>query len=181
MFYFYLWMNSLTKITLVLSFFILAATSCLKPESFPNEPIIEFVDFTPFGDSGKLKFSFTDGDGDIGLTQNQLSPPFDTSSYYYYNLYIHYYEKMNGVWVRGTADPGGNNFPTADSITFAYRLENITPIGQNTALRGEVQVTMEPFHFNINSNHNDSLRYEFLLIDRNLNISNIVETPLIVR
>ena len=106
-----------TKITLVLSFFTLGLASCLKPESFPNEPSIEFVDFTALGDSGRLTFNFTDGDGDIGLSQTQLSPPFDTSSYFYYNLYIHYYEKMNGGWVRGTADPGGNNFPTADSIT----------------------------------------------------------------
>ena len=142
-----------TKITLVLSFFTLGLASCLKPESFPNEPSIEFVDFTAL----------------------------DTSSYFYYNLYIHYYEKMNGSWVRGTADPGGNNFPTADSITFAYRLENITPIGQNTALRGEIQVILEPFYFNVNSNHNDSLKYEFLLIDRSQNISNIIETPIILR
>ncbi len=179
MFYFYQRMYSLTKITLVWSFLILFTTSCLKPESFPDEPVIEFVDFTALGDSGKLTFSFTDGDGDIGLTQNQLSPPFDSLSYYYYNLYIHYYEKMNGVWVRGTAHP--DNFPTADSITWAYRLDNITPIGQNTALRGEVEIILEPRYFNSSSNHNDSLRYEFLLIDRNLNISNIVETPLIVR
>ena len=170
-----------TKITLVLSFFTLGLASCLKPESFPNEPSIEFVDFTALGDSGRLTFNFTDGDGDIGLSQTQLSPPFDTSSYFYYNLYIHYYEKMNGSWVRGTADPGGNNFPTADSITFAYRLENITPIGQNTALRGEIQVILEPFYFNVNSNHNDSLKYEFLLIDRSQNISNIIETPIILR
>ena len=174
-------MNLHTKITLVLSFLILIATSCLKPESFPKEPAIEFVGFEALGDSGKLTISFTDGDGDIGLTQSQLSPPFDTSSYFYYNLYIHYYEKMNGQWVRATADPGGNNFPTADSITFAYRLENITPSGQNTALRGDIEVILEPFYFNTNSNHNDSLKYEILLIDRSTSISNLVETPLIVR
>ena len=88
---------------------------------------------------------------------------------------------MNGQWVRGTADPGGNNFPTADSITFSYRLENITPSGQNTALRGEIDVVLEPFFFNSNSNFNDSIRYEIILIDRSLNVSNVLQTPLILR
>ena len=170
-----------TKIALVLSFTVSFFVSCLKPEAFPVEPAIDFVSFEALGDSGVITFSFTDGDGDIGLGQEQLSPPFDTSSYYYYNLYINYYEKMNGSWVRGTADPLGNNFPTADSITYSYRLENITPIGQNKALRGEVQIVMEPYFFNTSSNHNDSVRYEIMLIDRSLNHSNLLETPLIVR
>ncbi len=174
-------MKILTKITLVLSIMVSLLTSCLKPESFPPEPAIEFVSFEAQGDSGIIVFSFTDGDGDIGLNQDQLDPPFDTSSLYYYNLYIHYYEMMDGDWVRGTADPGGNNFPTADSITFSYRIEDITPIGQNKALRGEIQIIMEPYYFNSYSNHNDSLRYELMLIDRSLNHSNLLETPLIVR
>lgn len=88
---------------------------------------------------------------------------------------------MNGSWVRGTADPLGNNFPTADSINFAYRLENITPIGQNKALKGEIEINMEPYYFNSYSNHNDSIRYEIMLIDRSLNISNIIQSPLILR
>ena len=76
-----------TKIVLVLSFAVSFLASCLKPQSFPPEPAIEFVSFEAQGDSGIIVFSFTDGDGDIGLGQEQLDPPFDTSSYYYYNLY----------------------------------------------------------------------------------------------
>ena len=174
-------MRFYTKITLVLLIIVTFLSSCLKPESFPPEPEIEFVSFEAQGDSGIITFSFTDGDGDIGLGQEQLNPPFDTSSYYYYNLYLNYYEMMNGTWVRGTADPLGNNFPTADSITFSYRLENITPLGQNKALRGEIQIIMEPYYFNSYSNHNDSIRYEIMLIDRSLNHSNLLETPLILR
>tara|TARA_B100001093_G_C26621722_1_gene924928 strand:- start:19 stop:546 length:528 start_codon:yes stop_codon:yes gene_type:complete len=169
------------KIYFVFLLFIFTCFSCLKPETFPNEPIIEFLDFEVQGDSGKISFSFTDGDGDIGLSQNQISPPFDTSSFYYYNLYINYYEMMNGSWVRATADPGGNNFPTADSITFSYRLENLTPTGQNKALRGDVEIILEPYYFNPVSNHSDSIKFSILLIDRSLNFSNIVESPLILR
>ncbi|MDG2343657.1 MAG: hypothetical protein P8L23_03670 [Flavobacteriales bacterium] len=170
-----------TKINFVFLLFLFVCFSCLKPVTFPNEPIIEYLGFVAEGDSGKISFSFTDGDGDIGLNQNQISPPFDTSSYYYYNLYINYYEMMNGSWVRATADPGGNNFPTADSITFSYRLENLTPTGQNKALRGDIEITMEPHYFNPISNHNDSIKFSILLIDRAQNHSNVIESPLIVR
>jgi len=162
-------------------FLVLSPISCLKLETYPNEPEIEYLDFISDGNTATISFSFTDGDGNIGLSQNQLDAPFDTSSYFYYNLYINYFEMMDGSWVRGTADPLGNNFPTADSITFAYRLENITPIGQNKALKGEIEITMEPYYFNSYSNHNDSIRYEIILIDRSLNISNIIQSPLISR
>ncbi len=43
---------------------------------------------------GVLKFSFTDGDGDIGLAQGDTIPPHD------YNLYIDYFEKQNGEYVK---------------------------------------------------------------------------------
>ena len=74
----------------------------------------------------KIVFSFTDGDGDIGLDQNILTPPHEPGNFYYYNLYITYYELMDGQWIRATADPLGNNSPFADSITYSYRIENIS-------------------------------------------------------
>ena len=49
-------------------------------------------------------------------------------------------------------------------LLFSYRLENITPIGQNKALRGEIEIVMEPYFYI--SNHIDSIRYEILLIDK---------------
>ena len=87
---------------------------------------------------------------------------------------------MDGEWVRGTADPGGNNFPTADSIVFAFRVENITPTGQNKALKGDVDIILEPSYYNHNSHHSDSIKYEITLIDRALHVSNTIETPLIL-
>ncbi len=159
---------------------IFFATSCLKPETFPPEPAIEFQSFQAMGDSGLVTISFTDGDGDIGLNENDTLAPYAPNTYFYYNMYLEYFEMMDGQWVRGTTDPNGENFPTADSITFAFRLEDITPIGQNKALKGDIQITLEPFYFNINSNHSDSIKYEIVLIDRSLNVSNRIETPLIV-
>ena len=178
-------MNFETSKIIIVFLIMLFFTACLKPVSYPDEPIIEYVGFEKLSDSGKITFSFTDGDGDIGLDQNMVNGEFAPGSFYHYNLYINYFEMMNGQWVRGTADPNGNNFLDSlqldDTIFYPYRLENITPTGQNKALNGTIEITLEPRYFNPFSNHNDSIMYKILLIDRSLNHSNLLSTPLIVR
>ena len=174
-------MKLITKITVVSvilgTFFI---SSCLKPEEFPDEPKIEFVSFEAQGDSsGVFVISFTDGNGDIGLDIGDTLNPYEPSSYYYYNMYFDYYEIVDGDTVRGTSDP--NNFPTADPITLAFRIENITPIGQNKALKGEIKTTLEPRYYHLGATSNDSILYKIVLIDRALNLSNELITPIITR
>ena len=171
----------ISKSKIAIVFLPFSLLSCLKPISYPNEPIIEYVGFESQSDSGKLTFSFTDGDGDLGLDQNILTPPHEPGNFYYYNLYVNYYELMDGEWIRGTADPLGNNSPFADSITYSYRIENISPTGQNKALRGGIDIVLEPFYFNPYSTHSDSIKFSILFIDRSLNHSNIVFSPTIVR
>lgn len=174
-------MKFITKITVVfvlLSTFLLS--SCLKPEEFPDEPKIEFISFEAQGDSsGIFVISFTDGNGDIGLDIQDTLTPFDPDSYYYYNMYFDYYEIVDGDTVRGTSDP--NNFPTADPISLAFRVENITPIGQNKALKGEIKTTLEPRYYHFGATSNDSILYKIVLIDRALNVSNELVTPIITR
>lgn len=173
-------MNLKTKIGVVflISQFILLS-SCLKVETYPDEPVISYKSFEIFGDSAIITISFTDGNGDIGLSKGDTLGDFAPNSYFYFNAYLEYYELMNGVWVKGTADPGGNNFPTADTIVFKNRLPNITPIGQNKALKGDIRLTLEPNFYNPISNFNDSVKYRITLIDRALNISNTIETEII--
>ena len=172
--------NITTKIIIV---FLLLVTflSCLKPETYPDEPKIEFIDFVASSDSGTLTFSFTDGDGNIGLDQNMLDYPFEPGSFYHHNIYINYYEIVNGELVKGTSDPDGNNSPNYDTVFFPYRIEVLTPSGQNKALKGTISIVLEPYYFNPNSISSDSIKYEILLIDRNLNHSNLLLSPLIVR
>lgn len=173
-------MISKTKISVVfiLSQLILLS-SCLKVETYPNEPTIEYKSFEVFQDSAIVTISFTDGNGDIGLETGDTLGNFAPDSFFYYNAYLEYYEFMNGEWVKGTADPAGNNFPTSDTIVFSNRLPNITPIGQNKALKGDIKLTLEPNYFNPISNYNDSIKYKIFIIDRALNISNTVETEII--
>ncbi|MFT5600642.1 MAG: hypothetical protein ACI8Q1_003446 [Parvicella sp.] len=177
-------MNALryrTTIIWATSLLIIFVSSCIKPISFPETPAVEFVSFTPLGDSGLISLTFTDGDGDIGLNIGDTTGDFSANSFYHYNLYLEYYEMMEGEWVKGTIDPSGNNFPTGDTINFQFRIKNLTPIGQNKALKGTINVVMEPTYFNPFSNHNDSIKFAITLIDRGLRSSNRLETPLIVR
>lgn len=149
--------------------------SCLKPEVYPVEPVIEFSKFERYGDTAALFINFTDGDGDIGLEDYQDDPPYDTSSIYYYNLFVRYYEKVNGVFQPGLSVPAG------EPIEFNYRIQNITPEGQNKALRGEIRVSLSPSFYNPFSTDSDTIMYKIQLCDRALHMSNVVESGVIIR
>lgn len=163
------------------SLLIISVSSCLKPISYPDEPSLDTITYTEMGDSLMLTMTFTDGDGDVGLNDSDTTGDFNSNSFYHYNLYIEYYEMMNGTWTKGTQDPSGNNSPLADTINFSYRIKNLTPVGQNKTLKGTINVTLEPIFYNPFSNHSDSIKYRVLLIDRSLNISNTIESETIVR
>ena len=59
-----------SKVKIVIVFLSMCLISCIKTVTFQNEPFIEYLSFESLSDSGKLTFSFTDGNGDIGLDQN---------------------------------------------------------------------------------------------------------------
>ena len=88
-------MNLRTKIGVVfiLSQLILLS-SCLKVEVYPDEPVITYKSFEVFGDSAIITISFTDGDGDIGLSTGDTIGNYAPDSYFYFNAYLEYYEYM---------------------------------------------------------------------------------------
>lgn len=147
--------------------------ACFKAVDYPVEPVISAPEFTDMGDSAVLSFQFTDGDGDIGLNDNEDQPPYDTSSYYYYNIYMDYYEKddVNG-WQRGLDLAG-------DSISFKYRIERINVKGKQRGMKGRIDVTLYSFQ-NPFSTQSDTIKFTVKLIDRALNESNVIETEEIV-
>jgi len=165
----------MTKVSLIfmLSCSCILISSCFKKVNYPLEPIISNPSFIIYADSAVLTFEFTDGDGDIGLSNNEMSPPYDSTSYYYYNLYVDYYEKddVNG-WQRGLNLAG-------DSITFAYRLKPIIIKGKERGIKGKMDVTMKTYK-NPFSSQSDTIKFTIKLIDRSLNESNTIETNEIV-
>lgn len=148
--------------------------SCKPEDQYPDTPAIEYNSFVADGDAGKLTINFTDGDGDIGLKESDIQPPFDTSSVYFNNCFIAYEEKVNGQWQTGL-DQLGN------PVTFKYRVPYVTPEGQNKALKGKIDIFITPFYYNPMSVDSDTIRFKIKLVDRALHESNEVISEEIIR
>lgn len=166
-------MKTLSKILLILVFSISAFLfSCREKVKYPVIPFIEYADFTKIpttnniDDKGILKFSFTDGDGDIGLAPADTLFPFDPGSQWYYNLFIIYYEKQNGIYVAVDLPMTNNS-----------RIPVITPEGENKSIKGDIEV--ELFINNPTSSY-DTICFDVQIADRALNLSNTIRTPDIV-
>jgi hypothetical protein len=159
-----------------LFFFILSllVCGCFKDQDYNEVLEIEFIDFVQNGDSAKLSFSFQDGEGDIGLSDDQIMAPYNPDSKYYYNVYMVYYEKddVNG-WVVGK-DVNG------DSIVFKNRIRPLY-FGKPKGLKGKIIATIEPIFYNPFSIESDTIKYKILLIDRALHLSNWTESNEIIR
>lgn len=152
----------------VLVVLVTMALGCLKVETLPPEPTIEFVSFQQFADSASLTFMFQDGDGDIGLNDSDTTGAYASGEPFHHNLFIEYFEKQNGSWVLINL-----------ALPYRYRIPVITPTGQNKLLEGEIAVALAPFPTDPNSSY-DTVKYSVQLADRALNLSNVIETGSIV-
>lgn len=151
---------------------LIIITSCIKKEEYPDIPSIEFENFIKLQtiegvDSlGVLIISYKDGDGNIGLNQEDTLPPFD------YNFFISYFEKRQGVFKK--IDLQG--------VTFNSRLPYVLPEGEEKAVKGEIYDTLF-----INNKYDpeaypdfDTIYFEAYILDRDLNKSNVIKTPEII-
>ena len=154
---------------LIITGITLSVLSCQKVESISEIPYIAYKSSTVhdtvdlLGNKGKvneLVFKFEDGDGDIGLY-----PP-DTlfGETENYNLFFELYEKIGGLYTK---------VPEEElEIPLNYRIPYIEQEGQNKTLKGEIKVDF--FYLVILY---DTIQYEFYLVDRALNKSNVERTP----
>ena len=159
-------MNASSKIVL----FIVLLTlffACKKKESFSDIPYLEFTKYElkdsvdALGNITKLcelHIYFTDGDGDIGLFEQDTIPPFE------YNLFVNYYEMNNGNL-------------QIQNLTLPYhiRIPNLTPTGQNKSLKVDVKYDVD-----VSYRNSDSIKFELKLFDRALNESDWVSSSLII-
>lgn len=160
--------NSLFIATAIM---ILGFTSCSKHDEYPIEPVIEYKSFdkiaTPTGvdNKGYLTINFTDGDGDIGLEENDTLPPYHADGDYYYNFLIEYFELQEDSFVNVELP-----------FTFNARIPNVEEELSYRGIKGEI--TIEVYFNNIGST-SDSIKFSAQIIDRALNKSNIIMTPAI--
>ncbi len=141
---------------MIAAFLILAA--CNKVESYDNNPFIlessyELEKNASGFDTGLvLKFTYTDGDGNVGLRDADTVPPYDK------NVMIDYYEKQNGVFTK-ILIPG-----TSDTLNFNSRIKEF---GVGNPTKAEVSVKI-----NIGVVIADTVRFDFYILDKDLNRSN---------
>ena len=159
-------MNASSKIVL----FIVLLTlffACKKRESFSDIPYLEFSHYElkdsvdALGNITKLcelHIYFTDGDGDIGLFNDDTIAPYD------YNLFVNYFEIHNDSLQQINVNP-----------PYHIRIPNLTPTGQNKSLKVDVK-----YDVNVTYRNSDSIKFELKLFDRALNESDWVSSPLII-
>jgi hypothetical protein len=140
--------------------------ACNKLEEYDDRPIITEGSYSLLQNAqGKdtslvLKFTFTDGDGNVGLSANDTMPPYDT------NVKIDYLEKIDGVFTK-ILIPG-----TTDTLNFNSRIKTF---GSNTPTKAEVEVKV-----NISVVLADTVKFDYYILDKNLNRSNKMSTGTIV-
>lgn len=160
------------KIALVIAVFsVFALDSCVKIQTLPPRPYIEYTSFTIFDTTdilgnivkgGNLKFYFEDGDGDLGLPDPVPGQDFDSI-----NIFMRLYRMNNGVLELAPDDDPLK--PTG------FRIPFMTRTGVNKILKGTIEVVFMYLFYT----EEDTIRYDFFVRDRAENISNIVMTDTI--
>ena len=153
-------LNHITNEIICFIFFsiIFILSSCLKNNNYPNEPIITFISATPNVvkegiDDIFIKFSFTDGDGDLGVIET------DTAAVdLIYTIYR----------VQST------------NADFTGRLPYITQSGNNKALAGEVELKFSSGFLLQPPLTQDTIYYDIKIKDRAGNTSNTITTTKIL-
>lgn len=149
---------------------VVGLSSCLKQQNFPNRPNLEFIGILaatqPADSLGAIRFSFTDGDGDLGLDVGDTLNEFGPNQPYYYNLFVRYFDKRNGVFVE---------YIPPEPL-FNARFKRLSSEGGSGALEGEMDYGFagrpgSPF---------DTIRYEIYIVDRSLQHSDTIVTPDII-
>ena len=127
-----------------------------------------------------LIITFTDGDGDIGLNQDDTIGNFNKNSVYYYNLWVPYYEKIPGpdsFKQVNTQYPynWGDTANPSKVVNYNGRIPDVTPQGKDKAINGTIQ-----YDFDLGSGTKSgtkAIRFGFILVDRALHKSNMVYSP----
>ena len=161
----------------------LAVCSCQKPVVYPIEPKITYQGFTylinsdsTFSGEGVISFSYTDGDGDLGLDDSDTLPPFGFHDAHYYNMLVDYLKCVNGEFVKTPLVSWNVQTQTYDTLTFNARFKRLRDSEDPKAISGtmDYQLTVQnPF------SPNDTVKFEIRIFDRALHESNVIQTEAI--
>ncbi len=147
--------------------------ACRRTITYPPEPSITFRNFSvfdsvgPLGNKvlvGALVFSFTDGDGDLGLPELDTILPGDTTNS---NLFFTLFHMQQGIMVQANKDE--------IKTPLNYRIPFIPMRGRDKSMKGEIQVLFFYWDFPW-----DTIQYSFFVVDRAGHKSNTEQTPILI-
>ena len=166
-----------------LLFLALVVLSCQKPVEYPIEPKIAYKGFTylfnpdsTFSGQGIISFSYTDGDGDLGLDESDTLPPFGLHDTHYYNMVVDYLKCVNGEFVKTPLLSWNAQTQTYDTISFNTRFKRLRDLEESKAISGTMDYTLivqNPF------SPDDTIKFEIRILDRALHESNVIQTDAI--
>ncbi len=166
--------KGLIRIAFLIPIISIILYACPTPQQYPIEPDIAFKDvtladsFDLLGNrvkSFKLCFNVVDGDGNIGLKEEDTIGPFHRDSAYFYNLFCQLYEIVDGENVE-IDEPAPRN----------YRIPYVQPQGQNVTLIADIIIDMEFAYTQQQYLEYDSIMLKFYILDREFNQSNTAQT-----
>ncbi len=176
--------KAMKKLSLIgLLFLALVVCSCQKPIEYPIEPRIEYQGFTylfnadsTFTGEGIVSFSYTDGDGDLGLDEGDTLSPFGFRDAHYYNMVIDYLKCVDGEFVKTPLLSWNPQTQSFDTVTFNARFRRLRNSEEPKAISGtmEYKLTVQnPL------SPTDTIKFEIRILDRALHESNVIQTDAI--
>ena len=161
----------------------LAVCSCQKPVEYPIEPKIAYKGFTylmnadsTYSGEGVISFSYTDGDGDLGLDESDTLPPFGFNDAHYYNMLVDYLKCVNGEFVKTPLVSWNMQTQTYDTLSFNARFKRVRDSEEPKAISGTMGyklMVQNPF------SPDDTVKFEIRILDRALHESNVIQTEAI--
>jgi len=151
------------KLVVIFVLFTGLLYQCNEAPVYPDQPIIDYESFYLYVSinsldqevlTGKVNFSFTDGDGNIGFEPENDTFNIGLPDSLRYNLFLQLYDYEEGDYVEIPEEEGGY-------------LKYIIPYLDKQPLIGTISVTIEYPIIDY-----DTIFYTFFLYDRDLNRSN---------
>ena len=165
---------------IVLVLFAMLFASCQKPVEYPIEPHIAYEGFTylfnadsTFSGEGIVAFSYTDGDGDLGLDDGDTLAPFGPQDAHYYNMIVDYMKCVNGEFVKMPLLSWNQQTQSYDTVSFNARFHRLRDNDDPKAISGTMEYTMlvqNPL------SPDDTIKFEIRIVDRALHESNAIQT-----
>jgi hypothetical protein len=146
------------KLDFIILIFFLFCFACEPEDEYSEIPAVKYKNFNFeieningfINQVGFLSFDFIDGNGDIGFYENS-----DTA----YDVFVYGFTKVNGSFI----------LTDTTNALLPYFEEGV----YKKYLKGEMKIRI----YLASDQANDTVRYDFQIMDRAYNLSNLESTP----